>query len=90
MVCVEAEKVVCPYSPTYRFPQGSRSVPVLMADADMHGPQVITVYAASLVPCLCTYIAHLQVAGHVSGSPLLACLLICTHLGSRCRRRGES
>lgn len=49
----------------------------------------VPVYAASSVPCLCTYGAHLQVTGPVSGSPPLACLLVCTPLGSRCRGAGR-
>lgn len=40
--------------------------------------------------CVCAHTcAHPQGAGHMSGSPLFACLLACTRLGSRCGGEGR-
>lgn len=73
------------------LPTGSPGVQVCASPCGLVqpyiGPQVV-MCAASSIPCLCTDCAHLQVAGHVSGSPSFACLLVGTRLGSRCRGKG--
>lgn len=55
VACVEAEKVVSPTPPPTGTPRGLGLCQSSWPYADMQGPQVITVGAASLVPCLCTY-----------------------------------
>lgn len=59
--------------------------------AARHGPQVIMcAYVQAALSCVCEHTCtHLRAAGHVClVAPHFVCLLVCTHLGSRCRGRG--
>lgn len=78
--------------PTYRFPPGVQECasPYVALCSRARTPGYCVCCGQLAQSCVCAHTcAHLQVAGRVSGNPLLVCLLVCTHLGSRCRGEGR-